>query len=296
MILLDRAQAVAPRLVARVALLLVALGVVFDERIVEDSAMARSLVRQIRFRQVPSYSLSGVTRGIALLAAYLLLPAWAMPAEVQAPERPAGVSASDLNNAKLQERWDAAYRGERAAPWDTGRPSSELARAITSGAVKPGRAVELGCGTGTNAIYLAQQGFRVTAIDIAPNALKMAKEKAEKANVTVKWIQADVLNPPELEPFDFIFDRGCYHGVRRQNAAGYVETVRRLSRPGTKVLIIAGNANETRSGGPPRVREEEIRRDFAEGFEILSLREMRFDTAEGAAKGALGWAILLERK
>ncbi|NUQ62867.1 MAG: class I SAM-dependent methyltransferase [Pirellulales bacterium] len=260
--------------------------------------MARShpVVQQIGFGRIPPCDFAGVARGIALVSACLLLPAWAMPAEVQAPERRAEVSSPRPGETKLQERWDAAYRGERAAPWDTGRPSSELARAITSKTVQPGRAVELGCGTGTNAVYLAQQGFQVTAIDIAPTALKLAKEKADQANVKVRWVQADVLNPPELERFDFVFDRGCYHGVRRQNAAGYVETVRRLSHPGAKVLIIAGNANETRSGGPPRVREEEIRQDFAEGFEILSLKEMRFDTAEGAAKGALGWAILLERK
>lgn len=134
------------------------------------------------------------------------------------------------------------------------------------------------------------------AIDIAPTALKLAKDKADKAGAEVRWIQADVLSPPEIGPFDFIFDRGCYHGVRRQNATGYVGAVRRLSHLGTRILIIAGNANETRSGGPPRVSEAEIRQDFADGFTILSLRETRFDTAGGEAKGALAWAILLQRK
>ncbi len=229
-----------------------------------------------------------------LLAACLLLPVKAEPADVETPEGPSKVSRSE--QTKLEERWDAVYRRDRRAPWDTGRPSNELARAIASGIVQPGRAVELGCGTGTNAIYLAQQGFEVTAIDIAPTALKLAEKKADEANVAVHWVQADVLNPPEMKPFDFVFDRGCYHGVRRQNAAGYVEALSRLSHPGTKVLIVAGNANESRSGGPPRVGEEEIRHDFAEGFEILSLRETRFDTAERTAKGALAWAILLQKK
>jgi SAM-dependent methyltransferase len=236
-----------------------------------------------------------LTRTVAIAATSLLLSAGAEPADVQSPERPSGVPRSGSAEAERQERWDAIYR-RNAAPWDTGRPSSELARAIRDGVVQPGRALELGCGTGTNAIYLAQQGFDVTAIDIAPTALKLAKEKADKANVAVHWVQADVLNPPKMDTFDFVFDRGCYHGVRRQNAAGYVEAVRRLSHPGAKILILAGNANETRSGGPPRVHEKEIRQDFAEGFEILSLKEIRFDTAEGTAKGALAWAILLRRK
>ena len=75
--------------------------------------------------------------------------------------------------------------------------------------IKPGRAVVLGCGTGTNAIYLAKRGFEVTAIDIAPTALNLAQDRAEKADVKVRWLLADVLAPPvDLERFDFIFDRG----------------------------------------------------------------------------------------
>lgn len=71
-----------------------------------------------------------------------------------------------------------------------------------------------------NAVYLAGQGFDVTAIDLAPTALEAGRERAREAGVTVKWIQADVLNPPALAPFDLIFDRGCYHGVRRQSPSG----------------------------------------------------------------------------
>jgi SAM-dependent methyltransferase len=157
--------------------------------------------------------------------------------------------------------------------------------------------VELGCGSGNDAIYLAGRGFDVTAIDIAPSALSQAEKKAKDAGVKVGWLHADVLNPPELEPFDLIYDRGCYHGVRRQNAAGYVATLRRLSRPGTQVLILAGNANEPPPhSGPPRVREADIRADFGPWFEFQWLRETRFDTTELDRKGALAWSILLRRK
>ena len=157
--------------------------------------------------------------------------------------------------------------------------------------------MELGCGSGNDAIYLAGRGFDVTAIDIAPTALSQAEKKARDAGVKVRWLHADVLNPPKLEPFDLIYDRGCYHGVRRQNAAGYVETLRRLSRPGTQVLILAGNANEPPPHyGPPRVREADIRADFGQWFEFQWLRETRFDTTDPNRKGALAWSILLRRK
>jgi SAM-dependent methyltransferase len=156
--------------------------------------------------------------------------------------------------------------------------------------------VVLGCGTGTNPVYLAGRGFDVTAIDIAPTALVRAEEKARKAGVKVRWVLADVLAVPDLGAFDFIFDRGCYHGVRRVSATGFVKTVRRLSREGTRFLIVAGNANETRRGGPPRVKESEVRSDFSRWFDFVWLREARFDSRDPKGKGPLAWSILLRRK
>ncbi len=195
------------------------------------------------------------------------------------------------------ERWDRAYRGGARPGWDVGRPSSELVEAVDKGVLKPCRALELGCGAGTNAVFLAGRGFDVTAIDIAPTALAIAEQRAQKEGVQVRWLLADVLSPPRLEPFELIYDRGCYHGVRRQNAAGYVAALERLSKPGTRVLILAGNANEPPPhSGPPRVKEEEIRADFSKAFAIDALRETRFDTSDPNRKGALAWVILLRRK
>ena len=208
---------------------------------------------------------------------------------------PAGLLPRGMAGRKLLERWDSAYRSGRPA-WDTGRPSSELVQAVAEGTLKPCRVVELGCGTGTNAIFLASKGFDVTAIDVAPTALRLAEEKARKAEVRVRWLLADVLSPPKLEPFDLVYDRGCYHGVRQQNAARYVEALARLTRPGSRVLILAGNANEPRHYGPPRVTEEQLRADFSKLFEFQWLRETRFDSADPQRPGALAWSVLLRRK
>ncbi len=215
------------------------------------------------------------------------------------PERPlpAGVMPHGPAGVRMIERWDAAYRDDRRPPWDKGFPSSHLKAAVESGTVAPGRAVVLGCGTGTNAIYLAKRGFDVTAVDVAPTALARAQAKAKEAGVTLRWLLADVTAPPAgLEPFDFIFDRGCYHGVRRGNARGYVEAVKKLSRPGTQMLILAGNANEERHYGPPRVKEEELRGDFSGSFDFVSLKTIRFDPMDADDEGAMAWFALLRRK
>jgi len=207
-----------------------------------------------------------------------------------------GILPHTAEGVRAIERWDAAYRGKQPPGWDTGRPATDLVKAVESGLLKPCRAVDLGCGTGTNAIYLAGKGFQVTGIDVASTALAIAQKKAQEAGVEVRWLLADVLAPPRLEPFELVFDRGCYHGVRRQNAAAYVAAVRRLTTPDARVLILAGSANEPPPHyGPPRVKEEAIRADFAKSFEFEELRETRFDTADPEKKGALAWFVLLRR-
>jgi SAM-dependent methyltransferase len=209
------------------------------------------------------------------------------------PERllPAGIMPHGPDGVGLIEKWDRSYRGGRRPPWDSDVPDRQLVEVVESGLVKPCRAVELGCGSGTDAVYLASKGFEVTAIDLAPTALNIARAKAARAGVSVRWLLADVLRPPQgLGPFEFLFDSGCYHGVRRTDPAGYVETVNKLSRPGTLLLIIAGNANEPRHYGPPRVDEPELVGDFAKSWDFVLLRELR------RPQGAWFWSILLRRR
>ncbi|MBL7219308.1 MAG: class I SAM-dependent methyltransferase [Phycisphaerae bacterium] len=214
------------------------------------------------------------------------------------PERllPSGVMPHGPKGVKMLAGWDSRYTRKNAAPWDTKKVAVELKKAVESGTIKPGRAVVLGCGAGTNSIYLASKGFDVTAIDVAPTALEIAKQRAAKAKVKVNWMLADVTAVPKLKPFDFMYDRGCYHGVRRSFAKEFVESARKLSRPGTKFLILAGNANEKRRYGPPRVKEADIRKDFTSSFDFTWLRETKFGADGAKGKGPLMWSILLTRK
>ena len=121
--------------------------------------------------------------------------------------------------------WNDRYR-DGNLPWDTGRPSSELQRVLRSKRNSAVSALELGCGTGTNSVWLAQQGFEVTGIDLAPLAVEQAEKRAHAAGVKVHFVVADVLHLPDLDgPFAFFFDRGCYHAIRR-NATGTVRPSR----------------------------------------------------------------------
>jgi SAM-dependent methyltransferase len=192
--------------------------------------------------------------------------------------------------------WDERYKSGDT-PWDSGRPSEEMVRVLAETNIVPCRAVELGCGTGTNAVWLAQRGFDVTAIDISPLALAQAQRRAADAGVRVRFLQANVLAPsPELTgPFDFLFDRGCYHVVRRDHVDAFLTTLRHITRRGSMGLVLAGNAKEPHDPGPPVVSEAELRAELASVFEIVQLREFRFDTDEHGGVRFLGWSALLRR-
>jgi SAM-dependent methyltransferase len=190
-------------------------------------------------------------------------------------------------------KWNTRYQtGD--TPWETGQPSAELQRVLQEHPLRPCRALELGCGTGASSIWLAQQGFDMTGLDIAPLAIERAQARAGASGVRVRFLVADVLAPPELgEPFGFFFDRGCYHAVRRDNPQAYAPAVQRLLAPGALGLVLAGNAREPHEPGPPVVTEEQLRAELGRCFRILDLREFRFDAPAGSNESFLAWSCLL---
>src|SRR5688572_15021793 len=97
-------------------------------------------------------------------------------------------------------------------PWETG-PRQELVDLVTTGRLRPGRAVDLGCGTGANAVFLAEHGFEVTGVDFAPAGLAKAAAAARRAGVDLRTVRADLTDPDrdlraELGDFDLLVDYG----------------------------------------------------------------------------------------
>jgi SAM-dependent methyltransferase len=195
---------------------------------------------------------------------------------------------SDVN------RWETRYQtGD--TPWETGHPSTELQRVIAADKITPCATLELGCGTGGNAVWLAQHGFDVTALDISPLAVERARRRAAAAGANVRFLTADVLASPDVGgSFGFFFDRGCYHIVRDEGLAGYLGLLERAVRPGATGLVLTGNARLPRTG-PPVVSEEQIRRELGQTFEIVRLREFQFD-ADSDGDPHLGWSCLLRKR
>jgi methyl halide transferase len=191
--------------------------------------------------------------------------------------------------------FEEAYAPGGFAPWDSGQVSEELVRVLNLGLFPGVNVLEIGCGTGTNAIELARRGYAVTALDYVEAALKLAREKAAKAGAKIEFKAADVTKDNLGGPYDLVFDRGVYHSVRKIDLQGFLTRIKAATRPGSRWLSLAGNANETTEYGPPRVHEQEIRSELEGDFEILQLREFRFGTAKEDFR-PLGWSILMKRR
>ena len=116
-------------------------------------------------------------------------------------------------------------------PWDTGVSPPELLDFIQNH--EPGRAIDIGCGTGTNAITLATAGWKVTGADFAPRAIKLARQKVNNAGVQIELLVRDATRLQGIDgPFDLAFDLGCFHGIVPQGRAKYLQQLNRILAPG----------------------------------------------------------------
>jgi cyclopropane fatty-acyl-phospholipid synthase-like methyltransferase len=124
----------------------------------------------------------------------------------------------------------------RKPPWDTNQTPPELYAFIRAN--PPGRALDLGCGTGTNVITLAEHGWQATGVDFIPIAINTARKKAQKAGLDVNFTVGDVTRLDAIEgPFDLILDIGCYHSLDSDGMEAYRQRIRTLLAPGGSYMI-----------------------------------------------------------
>ena len=197
-------------------------------------------------------------------------------------------------DSRITEDWDRIYR-EGRPPWETGMASSELVKLLGEGIIPVGRVLELGCGTGANAVYLAKHGFEVTAIDSSPTALERARRRGRLEDAPVHFILNDVYEfAKDVEPFDLVFDAGFYHFTRCDKLDSFLDILWRLTEPGSYYVTLAGNANEEAEGGPPQVTEDEIHNELGRLLDMVQLRTFPFESPD-RKEGYLGWSCVMRR-
>jgi len=157
--------------------------------------------------------------------------------------------------------------------------------------------LDIGCGTGDNAIWLSQQNFHVLGIDTSEIAIEKAKEKASKANTKCAFLVSDILTSHiEGAPFGFVFDRGCFHtkGSDKERKS-FAENVNRHLEEDGLWLSLLGNADEQRHApGPPQRIAREIVYAIEPYFEILSLVSGSFGSNRPNPPRA--WVCLMRKR
>ncbi|GAB4525898.1 MAG: hypothetical protein Fur0018_10860 [Anaerolineales bacterium] len=158
----------------------------------------------------------------------------------------------------LRHRWRFLWRYWRGkSPWDTGLVPPEVTDFMQRH--PPGKALDLGCGTGTSAIALAQNGWQVYGIDFAAPAIRRARRKAQKAGVKVHFYHRSVTHTEDLPaPFDLVLDIGCYHALPRPIQSQYAAQLRRLLAP-NGTLLLYGHLRPKGGTSPHGLDEDALR-------------------------------------
>lgn len=182
-------------------------------------------------------------------------------------------------------------------PWEIHRPDYNLINVVRDTPILPCRALDIGCGTGNNAIWLRQQGFDAVGIDSNEIAIAGARDKAKESQVDCPFYQLDFFaeNIPGA-PFDFTFDRGCFHHFRQfDRLHHFAERTFGLLNNGGLWLSLAGSTDERREGpGPPQLSAGDIVTAVEPYFEIRLLVSNHFDTDQKVP--AKNWVCLMRRR
>jgi SAM-dependent methyltransferase len=191
----------------------------------------------------------------------------------------------------IQDEMDKIYKRIplNEIPWNIETPPKALVKLIESGKVSPCRTIDLGCGAGNYAVYLACKGFDVTGIDISPTAIALAKENAKKKGLKVKFITANVLGKLDRikRTFDFAYDWEVLHHIFPDKRKRYVENVHKILSPKGKYLSVCFSDKDTQFGGSGKFREtrlgtvlyfsseDELRELFKPYFKIMVVKTIK---------------------
>jgi SAM-dependent methyltransferase len=167
----------------------------------------------------------------------------------------------------------ALYR-LRITPWERDsvpRQVVELAE-VAERSAAPGRVLDVGCGTGRDAVYLSERGWTVTGVDAVPRALDGARRRAQAANAEVTWVLGDVTRLETLgigDSYGLVIDRGCFHGLSDAERERCASGITALAAPGARLLMFAFHPRR-RGLGPRGITREQIEGHFAGTWELVS--------------------------
>jgi SAM-dependent methyltransferase len=192
--------------------------------------------------------------------------------------------------------WDSAYEGS-PPPWDIGRPQPSFVRLAGDGLLS-GRLLDAGCGTGEHVLLAAAHGADAMGVDVSGLAIEKARAKAAERGLAARFEVADALRLGQLGmTFDVLIDSGVFHVFDDADRPRYVTSLAAVVEPGGTYYMMCFSDKQPGVWGPRRVREEEIRAAFADGWEIVNLTPDQFSVnpIEGSAV-AQAWLAVIRRR
>jgi ubiquinone/menaquinone biosynthesis C-methylase UbiE len=200
-----------------------------------------------------------------------------------------------MSNSDYRD-WDRVYREYplEELPWELGKPRRNLVDLVESSQIKPGEALDICCGAGTNPIYLAQKGFAVTALDISRKAIEIAKQKTSRARVEIQFVLGNFVTLPFKDAeFNFLLDMGCFHHVTIDDRKPFIQGIYRVLKPadGKYLLICFSDKNGL---GWNHFSKEQLVDYFSRQFVFLSVEH--FGSVEADGYRRYFYSILMQRR
>lgn len=192
------------------------------------------------------------------------------------------------------EEWDRAYEHPLSElPWELGRPRPQLVELIESGGIKPGNALDICCGAGTNTVYLASKGFDATGIDISPRAIAIAEEKAKAAGVKIQFQVGNSVHLPYNDgEFDLVYDMGCFHHIYPEDRKSYIAGVHRVLKDSGSYFMTCFSRRNGSAWN--HFTEEQLREIFSPFFNVIDIDHFPSIERDGITR--YFYSVLMEKK
>ena len=197
-----------------------------------------------------------------------------------------------MANVPDHRGFDEMYAG--VPPWDIGRAQPEVVRIADAGGFK-GAVIDVGCGTGENALELSARGSPVVGVDAAPRAIEKGRAKALERDLPAEFLVADVFSLDALgRRFDTALDCGLFHVFEDRERPMYVASLASVLEPGGVLHLLCFSDRQPGDMGPRRVTQRELRDAFADGWDVVEIVPTTF-VANLPGGGAQAWRATIAR-
>jgi SAM-dependent methyltransferase len=193
--------------------------------------------------------------------------------------------------------WDDSYTGETPAPWDIGHPQPAFVRLAEHGLLA-GRVLDSGCGTGEHVLLAAAHGAaEATGVDLSAAAIEKARAKAASRGISARFEVGDALNLGlPANSMTVLIDSGLFHVFTDEDRPRYVASLASVLEPGGCLYLMCFSERQPGDWGPRRVREEELRAAFADGWHVDSITADEFEiNPVGEETSAQAWLAVFRR-